>query len=478
MNWNTLWRASSIGLFLLLIAFSCTKIKSTDIGSELIPTVDNISTFDTTLDVITENFIFPDSSNPRVFFNTNGSTPDMFAGYISNDPQFGRTTATMYFLFSPNTFPFPYEVKDSLYLDSVVLTLRWNGAVNGDTNAIQKLNVFQVDQQIDADSAYALTDDIPYSRLLGSRTFAPSILNDSIPLRTGKVVNQLRIRLSDDFGNELLRLDTALGQPLSRDSLFRKYLRGFAVTPDIAGASAANALMGFNISDTNSHVRIYYRYDTAARKDTTFKTYRYTLSSGFANNIERNYTGSEFAATVAPGPDSIVYMQTTPGTYTVIRMPSLNRFKALKGNVLVHKAELSMQQIATTGQGDELFKAPAYLYIDYKDTVINRQRPFFQDAFLQGLYQPSLIGGIRKYVPGPSGTVISEYRFNIPRYVQGIITRNDINFPIYLYSPFAIRYNDLFIYDNVNPMASGRVKLGGGTKTGQKMVMRVIYSTL
>jgi hypothetical protein len=402
----------------------------------------------------------------------------MYAGYISNDPQFGKTTATMSFLFGPNSYPFPYEVKDSLYLDSVVLTLAWNGAVIGDTNATQKLNVFQLVQPLDADSAYALTDDIPYSRLLGSRTFTPSVLNDSITVGKGKVINQLRIRLSDDFGNELLKMDTSAGQPLNRDSLFRRYIRGFAVTPDLAGASVANALMGFNIGDTNSNIRIYYRYDTAARKDTTFKTYRYNLFYGFANNIERNYTGSELASTVAPGPDSVVYIQTTPGTYSILRIPSLNAFKALKGNVVVHKAELSMQQIATTGQGDELFKAPAYLYIDYNDTVINRPRPFFLDAFLQGLYQPSLLGGARKYVPGPTGAVISEYRFNIPRYVQGIITRNDTNFPIYLYSPFAIRYNDLFIYDNVNPMAAGRVKLGGGSKTGQKMVMRIIYSTL
>ncbi len=478
MNWNKLWRGSSIGIFVFLTTFSCTKIKSTDIGTELIPAVDNITTFDTTLAVSTENFIFPDSSNPRVFFNTNGSIPDLFAGYISNDPQFGKTTAALFFLFSPNIYPFPYEVKDSLYLDSVVLTLRWNGSVVGDTNAIQKFNVHQLVEPLKADSAYAISDDIPYSRFLGSRTFAPSILNDSIPLRNQKVVNQLRIRLSDDFGNELLRLDTAAGQPLSRDSLFRRYLKGFAVTPDIAGASAANALMGFNIGDTNSNLRIYYRYDTAARKDTTFKTYRYTLSSGFANNIERSYAGSEIAATLAPGADSIVYMQTTPGSYTIVRMPSLNAFKALKGNVLIHKAELSMQQIASTGQGDDIFKAPAYLYIDYRDTVINRPRPFFLDAFLQGLYQPSLIGGARKYVPGPSGGVISEYRFNIPRYVQGIITRNDANFPIYLYSPFAISYNDLFLYENINPMATGRVKLGGGSKTGQKMVFRIIYSKL
>jgi hypothetical protein len=304
------------------------------------------------------------------------------------------------------------------------------------------------------------------------------VLNDSIFPKNQALVNQLRIRLSDDFGRELLALDTSAGQPLHRDSLMQQYLHGFAVVPDVAGASTANALMGFNISDSNSYLRIYYRYDTAARKDTTFKTWRWPINGPFANNITRNYTGSELGQTIGGAPDSVVYVQTTPGTYTTIKIPGITGFKALKGNVVIHRAELSMTQIPSAGQNDDIFPAPGFLYIDYFDTTKAKLQPFVLDGFPQGNYSPSVIGGKNKRVDGPGGTVVSEYRFNIPRYVQEIMTRNNPNYPIYLYSPYVIRYTSPPVFSYLNPMAVGRVKLGGGSKTGQKMVLRIIYSKI
>ncbi|HLO80238.1 MAG TPA: DUF4270 family protein [Chitinophagaceae bacterium] len=478
MNRNKFWRGSSVIIVLILAAFSCTKIKTTDIGSELIPAVDNITTFDTTLEVITENFLFPDSTQPRLFTNVDGTTPAMVAGYISNDPQFGTTNGSIYFYMNPPSYPYPYEAKDSLYLDSVVLALKWNGTTTGDTNRAQKFDVYQLDAPMKGDSAYRITDQFSYTRMLGTRTFAPSVLNDSIFPKGQALVNQLRIRLSDDFGRELLALDTSAGQPLHRDSLMQQYLRGFAVVPDVAGASLANALMGFNISDSNSYLRIYYRYDTAARKDTTFKTWRWPINAPFANNITRNYTGSEVGQTIGGAADSVVYMQTPPGTYTVVKIPALTAFKALKGNVVIHRAELSMTQIPAAGQNDDIFPAPGFLYIDYLDTVKAKQQPFVLDGFPQGSYNPNVIGGKSKKVDGPGGSVVSEYRFNIPRYVQEIMTRNNPNYPIYLFSPYVIRYASPPIFSYLNSMAIGRVKLGGGSKTGQKMVLRIIYSKI
>jgi hypothetical protein len=93
--------------------------------------------------------------------------------------------------------------------------------------------------------------------------------------------------------------------PLNNDSSWNSFLKGFAVVPDVAGGPAANALMGFAISDTNTYLRLYYRYDTASKKDTTFKTFRYNVFTGFANNITRDYTGSQMAAAAGAGPDSL-----------------------------------------------------------------------------------------------------------------------------------------------------------------------------
>jgi hypothetical protein len=476
VNRNKFWRGFSVIIVLVFAAYSCTKIKTTDIGSDLIPAVDNISTFDTTLEVITENFIFPDSTQPRLVGNIDGTTPAMVAGYISNDPQFGTTNGSLYFYVSPPLYPYPYEVKDSLYLDSAVLAIKWNGITYGDTDRVQKFDVFRLDAPLDGDSAYRITDEFSYGALIGSSSFAPKILDDSLFPRGQAVKNQLRIRLSDDFGRAMLALDTS--GALGKDSLFKRFLPGLAVVPDVAGASTANAIMGFTVSDTNTYLRVYYRYDTASRKDTTSKTWRWPINAGFANNIKRNYTGSEFAQSTSTGADSVAYLQTTPGTYSVIRIPGIDAFKALKGNVVIHRAEISMTQIPSVAQNDHIFTAPSYLYLDYLDTATGRRRPFILDGFPQGAYNPGVIGGTRKAVDGPGGTVVSEYRFNIPRYIQDIVTRNNPNFPFYLSAPYSIFYTVPPIFAGLNNLAIGRVKVGGGSKTGQKMVLRIIYSKI
>ena len=54
-------------LFLLLfsvafVQYSCAKIDTTALGSNLIPVVDNVNTFDTTLEVITNNDFLADTT--------------------------------------------------------------------------------------------------------------------------------------------------------------------------------------------------------------------------------------------------------------------------------------------------------------------------------------------------------------------------------------------------------------------------------
>jgi hypothetical protein len=476
VNWKKPWIGSA--LLIIVIVVSCTKISSTEIGEDLIPAVDNINTFDTVLEVTTENFLFTDSAFPRITRTTVGGAPELLAGYISNDPQFGTTNASMYFFLSPPAFPAPYKVMDSLYLDSIVLCVRWNGNIIGDTVQNQTFNVFRLREQLRPDSAYKTSDVFAVSELLGSRTFRPESLKDSLFVLEQKLNRQLRIRLSDDFGNEVLKWDTAAGKPLGSDSVFRRTLPGFALQPDLAGAPGANALMGFLISDTNTYVRLYYRYDSLGVRDTTFSTFKYVINGGFANNITRNYNGSLAGQAARPGQDSIVYIQTSPGTYATVRIPGIEGFKAAKGNVIINRAELVMQQVPSTGQFNDIFPPPDLLYVDYFDSLAGLQRPFLDDGFSVGTYTPAFLGGIRKYVPGPGGTPVAEYRFTLSRYVQGMVTKNNYNNRIYLYSPYYIRYVNPIIFQTVNSMAKGRVKLGGGSNKQQKMYVRIIYSKL
>ena len=77
----------------LLILFSCTKInEATDLGGNLIPPVDNIHTFDTTLEVQVFNDSFTVVTDSTIALP--GFTH--FLGKINNDPFFGKTNAQMF----------------------------------------------------------------------------------------------------------------------------------------------------------------------------------------------------------------------------------------------------------------------------------------------------------------------------------------------------------------------------------------------
>jgi hypothetical protein len=483
---KSLLNGLSIFLALLTLIFSCTKIKSTDIGADLIPAVDNVNTFDTVLDVVVNNYLYPDSTFPRTILDASGSLPNMVLGHISNDPQFGQTTGSLFFELRPPTYKYSFgNVKDSLYLDSVVLCMKWQ-STNGDTDLLQKIDVYQIDDQLKLDSFYRINSSFGYSGLLGSRTFAPSVLDDSVFAIGSSTSKVLRIRLNDEFGQSLLEQDSSVGQPYHDDSTFRSFFKGFAVVAD--QSVVGNALMGFLLSDTSTSLRIYYRFTKNGVLDTVYRSWSLNAGLGVAqaNHIERDYTGSQIQnhLTVLPGGDSLVYIQTTPGSYANIDLSSLNGFKAVKGNVIIHRAELSMQQIYSPGEKDEIFPVPNFLYVDYFDSAQNRRAPFLTDGFANNEYQAALLGGARKFVLDSAGNIVADYRFTLSRHVQGIITRNEKNYPITLSAPFSTLYSigsgtgASLIGFGLNALTYGRVKLGGTGNSHYKMRLRIIYSNI
>jgi hypothetical protein len=240
--------------------------------------------------------------------------------------------------------------------------------------------------------------------------------------------------------------------------------------------------MSFAMSDTSTHLRLYYRYDKDGVRDTTYRDFRFnSLYPGAGiNYVQRVYNGSEASLHIGNKPrgDSLLYLQAAPGTYALLQIPGLNEFKQKKGNVMVNLARLSMEEVETPGRRPSLFGTPEFLYLEYLDTVENAYSPLLNDAFLDGQFEPIFFGGQRKYVKDFSNNIVSAYDMNITRYVQAIITKNNPNFKLKLYAPYAVRYEDLLITFALNNLARGNVVLGGGSHSTKKMKFRVIYSKL
>lgn len=493
---------SFIAIFAVIFVFiGCKKLnESTDLGGGLIPPVDNINTFDTSITVLSYN----DTLGIQNDSIRLGTSEEFFLGKINNDPFFGKTDARLFLQLKPASYPFAFNNingPDSLFIDSVVLVLDYVETY-GDTITPQTLNVYEVDQSSNfvPDSAYLIRqNNFTYSNLLGTRTVAPQALKDSVKTLDGDTTNyQLRIKLNNSFGTRLLNYDSTVN-PLrgayANDSVFRSKFKGFA----LQSMNTGNAIMGFDLANGRTKLAVYYRYyknkpniDTATAYFTFVTGAATGSNSAAANHIIRDYTGTPALASLnnGSGSDPILYMMNTPGTYASIKIPDL----ALVNNRVVHRAELYMEELYDIS--DSTFRAPDYMYLDAVDPSITtaqkfRTIPYDLHVNSSGSaldYGPFGVAPV--YATDPFGNRIRTWHFNMTRYVQHLLTRTQSLyefrlFPAYRFvEQFGIPPGaDVGTVIAINPsIAKGRVRLIGSTgpldTNPRKMKLRLIYSKL
>ena len=125
----------------------------------------------------------------------------------------------------------------------------------------QTVNGYELDQSNNfKDSSYLIRENnLTYSNLLGSKTFLPGSLNDSVFARMDTTKNQLRIKLNNSFGDRLLHYDSTSSVTTgayASDSVFRSKFMGFA----FQSIGSGNAIMGFDLTGSNTKLAIYYNY--------------------------------------------------------------------------------------------------------------------------------------------------------------------------------------------------------------------------
>lgn len=490
MNYQYLSR--TIGIIViatLVLVSSCKKINDPlTIGDDLIPAVDNISTFDTTLEVEVYNGVFsltpPDVDSLR---SRGGDTH--FLGNITNDPLFGASSGTIFTQLKPSgfRFSFPFSKPDSLIgLDSVVLVLKYLNTF-GDTTIPQSLSVYEIDQSSNFkwDSSYLVRqNNITYSNLLGTATYTPKDLDDSIHLFKDSASHQLRIKLDNTFGQRLLDYDssTAGKNAYATDSIFNTFFNGFAIVPGGTG----NALIGIDLS--SSKLSIYYKYKNG-KTDTTVTNFAFTSASASANYIQRDYSASQlFTYQGLTTPQDFAFIQAQPGTFAKIKIPGLSNLS----NRIIHRAELIVKQTYTDPL-DAIFPPPQYLYLDAFDSAKNLYRAIPYDMNPRNPNTGSIISenptfGFKGKNATDGANIVKEWKLNISRYVQNIVMGKEPVYTLRLHAPY-ISLNtfgtggvDQFFASYVNTASTeGRVKLYGGDAMGtnpNRMRLRIVYSKI
>lgn len=495
---------------------SCSKVNmATDLGQGLIPEVDNIHTFDTTLEVQTINKLFTAANDS---FKTLGSDVQ-FLGLIKNDPIFGKTDARMYFQLLPASPKTTLQgAPDKRYIDSVVLSLDLGTSpiIYGDTTAAQTIQVSEISQSTDfnffgtrdTSGGYFIRDNswLTTAGVLGSGTVVPFKLKDSTIDVQGKdtvpIGNQLRIKLDNSFGQRLLSYDTTgVNDAFSSDTAFKSKVKGFALQ-SIAGG---NALMAIKLISGNTKLSIYYRYEntTANKLDTAVAALN--IQSAAANYVGRDYAGTQIiSATSDDIADNILYIQNTPGSYANIKIPGLKGFPS----GVIHMAELQMESIFDPQ--DSIFQPPPNMFLDIYDSSASKFK-LMPYAFMpqsipnaagaaSGYYSigntapfyniPSSTTSSRQYYyKTVNGQVVKTWRFNITGYLQkmtqGIVPVYSMRLyaPAYIEEPLGdanpVIPNNIQVSSVAGVVPGiGRVRIGGGTHPTQKMKLRIVYSKL
>lgn len=483
---------------LVAIFPSCRKINDySEIGGGLIPPIDNINTFDTSLTIEVYNDTFSlQTDSLRI---TQGD--EHFLGLISSaDPFFGKTDARIFVQPKPGVFgTYPFVRKDSVKIDSVVLVLNYVETY-GDTNVQQFPRVYEISNSnsFRFDSSYLVRKEnftyntgFPLNDPFSTSAFFPRNLKDSVKVFRDTTANQLRIRLDTNFARRMFNYDTT--NAYKSDSLFNVFFNGLAIRNEGFG----NAIMGFNLNSSNTKLAFYYNCPKkgGGGRDTVVSYFFMTSRSGSANYVKRDYGGTAVAAAAGIAtPAAIGYIQKSPGTFATLKIPDL----PVLSNRLVHRAELIVEELYDPS--DAKFPPPGNLMLDASDPTITSSIKF--RTIPEALDFSSLRGfnfagfGTRPTdTIDASGNKIKIWRFDISRYVQHILTGTQSSYTLRLHAPLTLRgktkvsgtTSDFEIPENppsyLNPnIANGRIRIVGNTgrtdTNPHRIRLRIIYSKL
>lgn len=292
--------------------------------------------------------------------------------------------------------------------DSLILSLAFHNVdpVYGDLDP-QIITVRRLDESLSADSVYQ-NDRIPVVQANdlvkdAPRSFTPQPYEGPV-IGGDSLAAQLRIPLSLDLGNELL---SHWGGPeLADNTAFLNYFKGLYIAPNNGPQAVEDAgVWRFNLLNGASKLTLYYHDD-----NTTTHT---DLVIG--NSSVRYSTGTfDHAAAPTPGvPDALadsslgqqeIYVQALGGMRSELRFPYLDRYagtslKAIAQAILV---------VPISEPYYPSYVPPAQLFV------------FRKGDNGEELLVPDQISG-QGNVGGVFDATKQEYRFNLTRWVQGVI---------------------------------------------------------
>lgn len=412
----------------LLAVFSVGCSEPSVIGLDVQPLTDRANVEYTDSVSLITSALLEDS------IRTDETTLNLLGSYT--DPIFGTSSATSYFQIRLPSNDIDFGTGP--ILDSVILSMAYNGYY-GDTLATQNLYVYELSESFYKDSTYYSNKDFSYnSTPIGTLTFSPRP-TDSVLVGSIKEAAQLRIRLSDSFGSNLLNAGTA---NLANNDAFLQFFKGLYIKTDEISSPNLGSILYFDLLSSLSRLTLYYN-------DTLSFHFIINTESARVNHFEHDYTGTNILNSSTY--NATVYVQAMAGIKTKIELPYLSNFVD-SGPIAVNKAEL----VVTVEEGTtDLYESPDKLLLIRVDSLgKNSSSP--------------VPGDLTGEAPSAGVTYNSdtrEYRFNIANHIQDILSG---------------KVNDygLFLLPAGAPVSANRAVIAGGQNINYRMKLQLTYTKL
>lgn len=365
------------------------------------------------------------------------------------DPVFGNTTASVYMQFMLENADHTFGPNPKL--DSVVLHLLYKGSY-GDTNTMQTMRTYRLEQNINKDSAYYSNINLPVgSTDFSNFSFIPRP-SDSVILGLDTLPPMLRVNLtaSPELGEYLL---AAPESAMASNEAFQEYFNGLFVTTD--PVADGGALLSFDILSNYSEMLLYYSNDD---QDSLRFDYMVTLLNVTIGKYEHDFsTGDiDFSKQILDGDTALgaqnFYLQGASGVASVIKFPNMKSWTNL-GPVAINEAKL----ILSGSENDPLWGAPEQLSMAQIE----------DDGSFGYLVDQS--EETAAYFGGEYNSDANNYTFRITRYIQSLIDDpNKQDNGLYLITTGASIFPNRFVFDGYQPSID----------TAQRLKLEILYTKL
>ncbi|QRQ99437.1 DUF4270 family protein [Dyadobacter sandarakinus] len=321
------------------------------------------------------------------------------------DPYFGKIQASTFFQPTTNS---GISVPETAVYDSLILALRYDQYVYGDTTKPMNLSVHTLQQDITDKNSYYNHDTTPF---------------DILPIAKVKVVPRprtkpwLKIKLSDVLGKDLF--SKGQNKLINNNNDWINIVKGLLVAP---GATDNGPVVGFRLDSASVQLHYHVQEVDGVRKDSTVlnTTARY-------NQILADRAGTQLAklpsgrlALPASQSGNMSFIEGGVGVMTRVDFPYVDQLKYDQFTV-VNRAFLRVEPLRASLT--DMLPAPNALYV-YLCDKNNQVYTNASDGLATPLYQITNTGS-----QAVAGTLVNDllnnrqyYLFDVTTFVTSLLT--------------------------------------------------------